>query len=224
MGKKMSVLERHITAYHEAAHAVMAFRFGIPVKVVTICDNDLYDKGRYGFVQFVTPPLIMAKHKKRRSTHAWPLLVRDTEHQAMVSLAGPVAEAKLFGTAMRSHTCESDLLKCFDLCELLNRHRNRPVEESTVAMANRLRRQTAQILGRPEVWRAIVAIAEDLKVWSQLTGPDAADTAQWTRRVRNQMRLLLPMPKNEGGSDESREFSRLQLHTSRHAAGNSLMH
>ena len=127
----------------------------------------------------------------------------------MVFLAGPVAEAKLSGTAMRSYGCRSDLEICVHICERLHLYRNRRSKALGVEMANRLRSQTALILGRPEVWRAVVAIAEDLKAWSQLTGHDAADIAQWTKRLRNQLSLALPLPNSRSGIDSSKHIPRL---------------
>lgn len=63
------------------------------------------------------------------------------------------------------------------------------------AMANGLRRRTAGILNNPIAWRAVTTLAADLEAWGELTGADAADSAQWSRRIRSQLTLLLPIPR-----------------------------
>jgi hypothetical protein len=200
MYRKVATLHRRITAYHEAAHAVVAFRFGISIDEVALCRA-----GRVlGYVRILDSPLIskMAKRKERSSELTWALVRRDTEQHVMISLAGVLAEAKLLGKPFRAHFHKSDLQKCQDLCLRLMQYRRRLnrtramviPEENPDDMANRLRQRTRAILGHPPTWRAVTALAEDVEAWSVLTGHDAADTVQWTRRIRNQLSLLLPKP------------------------------
>lgn len=193
-------LERRITAYHEAAHAVMAFRCGFAIDVAKLCTSGPLA----GFVQFSSASLISAVVRSGPpTTVSWPLVARDTERRVMVLFAGPLAEAKLLGTPMRAHCCESDLQKCRLLCTALLRYRDGVAAESggllededVAALAHALRRRTMRVLGRADVWRAVSALAADLDAWGWLSGDDAADTVQWTRRVRKQLALLLPMPK-----------------------------
>ena len=208
MSSGAAALRRRITAYHEAAHAVVALRFRIPIEEVALCHVGPVN----GYVQMLDVPLIP---KVARNDHSslltWTLVARATEQQSMVLLAGVVAEAKLLGTPLRAHCGESDLSRCLHLCWLLDCYRRALVdtqamvipEEKPIDMANRLRQRTRQILGHPRTWRAVTALADDLEGWSRLTGHDAADTVQWTRRIKNQLALLLPMPRNASQSDES---------------------
>jgi hypothetical protein len=196
-----AALQRRITANHEAAHAVLALRFGIRIHHMAICKQGPLA----GYVQMLSLPLVakMKEFEDQSPEIAWRLLLRDTEHRAMISLAGPLAEARLLGTSMRSHTCESDLASvarvCFDLGEfhsrLTNAGRLTLPMEAPAEMANRLRRRTLKMLAHVHIWREVTALAGELGGWSQLTGHDAADTMQWTRRIRNQLALSLPMPE-----------------------------
>lgn len=201
MRRRTARLQRRITAYHEAAHAVLAFRFGVPVNEVALCST-----GRLaGYVQLSDAPLMYAVEASLcecTSELEWAMLVRDTEQRAMVLLAGAVAEAKLLETPLRSHCCESDLRKCLDLCYALCGYREHlvattamsPPKVDPAAMADRLRRRTQRILAHPNTWRAVTTLARELEGWGVLTGHDSAETVQWSGRARNQLALLLPMP------------------------------
>jgi hypothetical protein len=212
MPRRTERLQRRITAYHEAAHAVLAFRFGIPVDEIAICST-----GRLaGYVKLSDGPLMFAVEASRcecTSELEWALLVRDTEQRAMVSLAGAIAEAKLLGTPLRSHCCESDLRKCLQLCYALCGYREHLVETTAMSlrkidpaeMADRLRGRTQRILGHPNTWRAVTTLARDLEGWGVLTGHDSAETVQWSGRIRNQLTLLLPMPRSTTPKPPMRE-------------------
>jgi hypothetical protein len=182
---------------------VLSFEFGIPVDEVAICRT-----GRVaGYVQLFAPPLmdaVEAYECECVSPLEWAILVKDTEQRAMVFLAGALAEAKLLGTPLRSHCCESDLRKCLQLCYALCGYREHLVATTAMelpkidpaALADRLRRRTQRMLSRPDTWRAVTALAADLEGWGLLTGHDSADTVQWAGRIRNQLALLLPMPQS----------------------------
>ena len=180
----------------------MAFRFGIPLSELALCQTGPLQ----GYVSTACPLASRVRQEAwdlPASELGWALLARDTEHHAMVLLAGSLAEAKLMGTKLRAHCCESDLQECQILCGVLAAYRNHVVETQgtsipevdPIKLANRLREQTRRILGHPVTWRAVTALARDLESWRWLTGHDAADTVQWTRRIHNQLTLLLPMPR-----------------------------
>jgi hypothetical protein len=204
MARRDAALQRRITAWHEAAHAVVAFRFGIRIDEVAICQTGPLA----GYVSMLGTPLISRWETwdSRASQVTWAAVRRDTERQAMLRLAGPISEAKLFGTPMRSHSCESDLTSAMRLCTLLEEYRKHLVAthglvvpgEPPGDLATRLRRRTRHVLAHPRTWRAVKALAEDLEWWSRLTGYDAADTVQWTRRIEGQLSLLLPVPAQPG--------------------------
>ena len=209
MARRDAALQRRITAWHEAAHAVVAFRCGIRVDEVALCTTGPLE----GYVQMLSAPLVSQWHTwdEPASRLTWSLVQRDTERHAMVRLAGPVAEAKLFGTPMRSHACESDLTSALRLCRLLEQYHghlgNRGLLLPGIApgdLAARLRRRTRHVLGYPPNWRAVRAVAEDLEAWSRLSGHDAADTVQWTRRIESQLPLLLPVPVRTGADRRAR--------------------
>lgn len=204
-------LQRRITAYHEAAHAVIAFRFGIPVRVVALCNAG----PRYGYVETARPSLISGMRGKAASSVVWQEVVRDTEEHAAVFLAGPIAEARLYGTPLRSHCCESDLRQCYFLCEALREYGLRSAAGSglsvpsinAAAMANDLRARTARILGHPRTWRAVAVLAGELETWSRLTGDEAADTVAWTRRIEKQLWLLLPIRPSNSQADAAADIA-----------------
>jgi hypothetical protein len=206
MGSRRRDLQRQITAYHEAAHAVMAFRFGLGVDVAKLCTSGPLA----GFVRLTSASLISSAVKGSSSATApWPLVARDTEHRVMTLFAGPLAEAKLLGTTMRADCCESDLQKCRLLCAALLNYRGGTAAESggllgdenVAALANALRRRTMRVLARADVWHAVSTLAAEFDAWGWLSGDDAADTVQWTRRVRHQLALLLPLPERRKSQD-----------------------
>ena len=177
----------------------MAFRCGIPVDMVAL---------------FSTGPLLGGVRIRRASLVStlandtscsplpWPAVVQDTERYALFYLAGPAGEAKLLGTSLRAHCCESDLRQCQHVCRSLRNYRGHLVRTHAMSiprvdpaeMANELLRRAVRILTHRGVWRAVVALAADLEAWRQLSEHDAAETVQWTRRVENQLTLLLPNP------------------------------
>jgi hypothetical protein len=192
-------IERRLTAFHEAGHAVIAFRFGILVDSVALCDTG----PMFGYVALRRRALVATALDDDSPLLPWPVVVRETEQRVMMLLGGPLAEAKLLGAPLRSHSSESDLIKCERLCGALHTYRRRLImrlsaqlpKVDPAELANRLRRRTARMLGHPRMWRATAALAAELEAWRHLSGMDAADTAQWAQRIRNQLALLLPLPR-----------------------------
>lgn len=189
-------LERRITAFHEAGHAVVAFRFGIPVDSVVLCDTGPV----LGYVALRHKAMVSTALDNDAALLPWPVVVRETEQRVMMLLGGPLAEARLLAAPLRSHCCTSDLGKCEHLCRALHTYRRRLVVRlgaqipnvDPAALANRLRTRTARMLAQPKIWRATVALATELEAWRHLSGADAADTAQWAQRLRNQLALWFP--------------------------------
>jgi hypothetical protein len=199
MLKGAAALQRRITAYHEAAHAVVALKFGIRVTDIALCHSGPlagYVRMRHG-----PPASKLANRISRSSELTWKLVARAIEDRAIVFLAGPVAETRLLGTMLWAHGNQSDFSRCQQLCYVLDRYRRHLThkygleipKEKPADMANRLRRRAMRILANPHTWRAVTVLAEELCGWGKLNGHDAADTVQWTRRIRNQLALRLPI-------------------------------
>ena len=94
--------------------------------------------------------------------------------------AGALAEAKLLGTPMRSHCCESDLRKCLQLCDALARYREHLVEKTAMTlpkidaadMADRLRRRVQRILARLDTGLQHVGAQPHRLNWNMRTAPE----------------------------------------------------
>ena len=94
--------------------------------------------------------------------------------------AGALAEAKLLGTPMRSHCCESDLRKCLQLCDALARYREHLVEKTAMTlpkidaadMADRLRRRVQRILARPDTGLQHVGAQPHRLNWNMRAAPE----------------------------------------------------
>ncbi len=221
--------ERRITAFHEAGHAVIAFRFGIPVDSVVLCDTGPV----LGYVALRRKPMVSTALDDDTALPPWPIVVRETEQRVMMLLAGPLAEARLLAAPLRAHGCISDLRKCESLCRALHEYRARLVVQSgaripnidPAALANRLRSRTARMLARPNIWRATAALAAELEAWRHLSGADAADTAQWAQRLRNQLALSFPTSQSAETRRKPRSLRRnVEGFAGRPVQGLSLAH
>lgn len=218
MSNAFEILDRRITAYHEAAHAVVALKFGIRVTEVALCRSS--PLSGYVITRRRRAVSKLENRISRSSELTWTLVTRDLENRAIVFLAGPVAEAKLLGKPLRSHGGQSDFSECLQLCRVLDRYRRHLADkygltlpkEQPADMANRLARRAARILAHPNTWQAVTALAEELGGWSTLTGHEAADTVQWTRRIENQFGLRLPpsvespRPRRIGPGSQRRNY------------------
>ena len=203
MPSRVAALHRRITAYHEAAHAVIAFRFGIPIHEIALCRTGPLQ----GYVRFfgAANESNTASAKNYLSDLEWSLFVRRAEQEIMVLMAGALAEARLLNSKLRAHGCMSDLSRSMGACYMIDDYRRHLVQthakvisvEQPIDMANRLRRRTRQILAHPNTWRAVSALAEDVEAWSVLSGHEAADTVQWSQRIQNQLGLHLPLLHSE---------------------------
>jgi hypothetical protein len=100
-------------------------------------------------------------------------------------LAGPLAEAKLLGTPLRSLGARRDLDTVLCLLELLRANNEVTVVDPASAadpvgaLGRRLRRQTRQLLGQRRVWHAVNTVAEALLSWETLEGDDVMETVSW---------------------------------------------
>lgn len=202
MPESSSILNRRVTAFHEAGHVFMGLRFGFRILRVEISRNDV----RCGRTGFLVKEKNCAPADDRQSPGlAWASAVRNVEQRCMLLLAGPLAEAKALGKPLRADGSHSDLKRCHDLCvglahyraDLLSRTTMEIPEFDPAVVSAWLRRKVRRILGQPKSWRAISALADDLAGWGWLSGADAADTVQWALGKRNQLTLMLPMPPTE---------------------------
>jgi len=177
----------------------MALRFCIPIQEIAISRSG----PSQGYIRIAPIGMSLATiTKKHLPELERALLVRHAEHRIMVLFAGALAEAKLLGSKLRAYNGQSDLSNCLAACCFVAALQGpsactlstvKPAEKPT-EVANRLRVRARQILGNPGVWRAVTTLAEEIEGWSWLTGHEAATTVQWSRRITNQLGLLLPIP------------------------------
>lgn len=152
---------RSATAYHEAGHAVMAWKLGIALKKVTIvpdedsagsCYHAKIVRGRY-------PECDDSPHTRIRM-----------EKLAMVSLAGPVAQRLYSPRSIRHSHSSSDRKKARDVAFCVN-----DSAETATAFLKWLDLRVQQILRSP-VWTLVLqALAEELLRCETLSGREASE-------------------------------------------------
>lgn len=156
-----------ITAYHEAAHAMVAMRYGREVLAALVRPKDPQSG------------LTIISHRRSRPTlgdlspneihRAWTESLEYHSNHIRILLAGPLAEAKLLKKPLRSLGARSDLQtaerlnrKLEDLYDGLSYYAGLPAWSDREGHLNRLRRQTRALISRPDMWRMIELVAGDL--------------------------------------------------------------
>lgn len=147
--KQLIGTERDLASYHEAGHAVMAVRTGVPFAQVTMPASG------------AEPCLdaVIRRSEDPRRADAARLAARQ-----LVAMAGPVAE-QIHGAAgpgletrVRSHLWAA---------ELAAGQAGRACDASYI---QELREATTRELGAPEVWAAVEAVAAELVEAHRLPG------------------------------------------------------
>lgn len=138
--------DERATAFHEAGHAVIAITLGRPVEKVTIERNSM----RLGQVQM----------SKRRGQP-----IKDTlEAQALILLAGVVAEARIVGR-YNWPGAQQDMIGVRQLA----RYRG-ATDKQVERLQQRWLDKTEHLVDDPDTWLAIERVAEELVAKKLLSG------------------------------------------------------
>ena len=122
----------------------------------------------------------------------WQQSLALEKKYARMLLAGPIAEAKVMATPMRSLGAISDLNKVRNALPLLDALRETLVCHTEISKDYRikffpkLQQETRRLLGNPTIWKSVQVLANDLCARSSLTGEDVANTVQWARTTPGQ--------------------------------------
>lgn len=170
-----------VTAYHEAAHAIVGLWHGWSIKEVMVSKvrpgNGLtkyYPRSRLGRIS-ARPGNVKA---------AWLKILKNYKADICVSLAGPLAEAKLLHTPLRSLGARSDLEDANESFRRLKAIHERLSQYATLTeevpddLLQKLRRKTRSLVGRTGIWNLIDAVAIELVWCSSLSGNDTARIIQ----------------------------------------------
>lgn len=205
-------LHCELAAYHEAAHAVIALHCGRVVKEVYI-SHHLPGNGWVKRVRTWFPDVPDIRNPRDALIY-WTHVFSEVEREVKIMLAGPIAEAKLLRTPLRSLGARSDLERALSAQAYLDdlRESLRDIifipDEQTSRFLERMRRQTRRLIAQPWCWNAITVLAKDLTVWHCLTGHDVAETVQWSMKPRNQLSLSLGIGGQAGTVPEDRRQRR----------------
>jgi hypothetical protein len=183
-----------ITAHHEAAHAIVAMRYGREVLSALVNPSDP-QTGLTVFRRRRRRPSLgdMSPHDIRR---AWSESLTYHSDHIRILLAGPLAEAKLLSTPLRSLGARSDLQTAErlirtleDLHDGLSRYTLLPCWPDREGYLNHLRRQTRALISRPDMWLMIERVAEDLKCHRFSDGNHIAAAVQSAKARSGQLGL-----------------------------------
>ena len=156
-------------AYHEAGHAVLAHRFGIPVHEVSIVP----DEESAGHVH--AGRLVSDRAERELDSGNVSLATREEIEQRCISfLGGEEAQFRVDtegGEDWRRARAQSENgMDEDDLTRLLMRlHRDMQVVAQRRA---ELHARTAELLGAPEIWGAVESVANALREQLILTGDE----------------------------------------------------
>lgn len=205
-------LHCELASYHEAAHAVVALHYGRVVKEVRI----LHHFPGNGWVKWVRAwfPDAPDTRNPRDTLRYWTHVFSEVEREVKIMLAGPLAEAKLLRTPLRSLGARSDLQRALAAQEFLDNLRESLRDtlfipgDQTAHFLERMRRQTRRLIAQPWCWNAITVLAKDVMDWHHLSGHDVAETVQWSMKPRRQLSLSLGNGGQTGAAPEDRRLPR----------------
>lgn len=152
------------TAYHEAGHAVAAWRLIIALshKGVTIVPDQEEGSDGSVFHRKIVGKDVEYDHSGRN--------VLKTERLVQVSLAGEVAQRRYNSRSLRSYHSESDRQKAMDVLSYL------ATSDSEVeAWLKLLYIRTENMLSNPDIWRAVEQLAAELMQKQTICGKDATE-------------------------------------------------
>lgn len=175
-----------LTAYHEAAHAVIALHYGWDVYTVNV---HIYDPGN-GHIWHSFPKSLKSIKWNGRDSEAmlyWQQILPLYKNYGRMLLAGPMDEAKVMSTPLRSIGATADLKKVRNLLFKLDHLRKSTLSHIDIPTDYRskffpkLQQETRRLLNDPKTWESIKVLADDLCDWGRLSGRDIAETVQWGR-------------------------------------------
>ena len=164
-----------VTAYHEAGHVLAALKVGQYVEDVSI---DRRNPGN-GLTWRRSPrrnPYTLSINPEL----AWRHTFRATVDEMFISLAGPIAEAKLLGKPIRDLGSYSDYTTCLvsglrllHLAEFARDYTNIPPIDLEQLLSS-TRDNTKRWIGRAKIWPLVESIAKGLLLSGHINGQDLA--------------------------------------------------
>lgn len=178
----MNNVHIELAAYHEAAHAVVALYYGRAVKKIWVSLRGTGEGRTYYFPKRPKPAFTPTPGNIRA---AWQQTFTECTAWIRILLAGPLAEAKLLKTPLRSLCAKSDLSRAqYEFWFLLDTHHYlwtrycRLPEDVPINLLSKLRRQTRSLIARPAIWRMITQLASALTQRGILLEADIAAVIQ----------------------------------------------
>ena len=159
------IVEIELTAYHEAAHALVALHHRWPVARIRISTRLPGDGCTHLAPTRSNPAFTPTPGNIRR---AWIETLTKYTASTRILLAGPLAEAKLLATPLRSLGASSDLQRAqsnygflLDAHRFLSQYRKLPAVPAD--FLNRERQRTRRLIARQDHWHAISVLAGALQ-------------------------------------------------------------
>ena len=147
-----------VTAFHEAGHAIVAFKLNIRLKKVSIVGGEGY-RGSVWHSGFIGG---------RPDVETTDKMVCSAERQVMVSLAGLESQRRYRKSSVRNYHGHSDYQSAFNM---LFRFSSRP--EEVKLWLKLLQIRTRNIVESPMWWPVIEGFAALLLEKRSMTGPEA---------------------------------------------------
>jgi hypothetical protein len=185
-----------ITAYHEAGHAIAAISSGRYVQGVFVS----YDHPGNGLTiskkcRFENP--FSPQTSSGSALAAWELTLAHVKTEMKISMAGPLAEAKLLGKPLRSIGAEHDLIYCEGLADRLDDVRNYNYQQYGISttpgyqVMNDVRKSTRRWIARPKTWDLIGLVARKVGFVGDIDDADIFELLGISMRIKHQGILAL---------------------------------